>query len=122
MCVILFILYKPCSGISFVYISISTRNDARHGTKLDVDGSVFEHRAYFVSGKFLFIDYKKKSSLLLHLINVNRVRIANFFRLEFFTYSTSKREFDLKKDISKNLIFYDVSRIKIHSTLFVLSL
>lgn len=46
-CVILFILYKPIvvEFRLFIYTSISTRNDARRGTRFDVDRSVFEHRA-----------------------------------------------------------------------------
>lgn len=54
-------IIRSVVGISFVYIStryasISTRNDARHETTFDVDGRF----SYFVSGKFLFIDFEKK--------------------------------------------------------------
>lgn len=77
--------YTNRSGISFVYISISTRNDARHGTKFDVDGSVFEHRAYFVSGEFLFIDCKKQPSSFAFTFNQLQSDCSRIFWFRIFT-------------------------------------
>lgn len=89
-------IIRSVVGISFVYIStryasISTRNDARHETTFDVDGRF----SYFVSGKFLFIDFEKKERASFTLFYSTRLRLYEsriFVEFLLDTRLSSKRE------------------------------
>lgn len=89
-------IIRSVIGISFVYIStryasISTRNDARHETTFDVDGRF----SYFVSGKFLFIDFEKKERASFTLFYSTRLRLYEsriFVEFLLDTWLSSKRE------------------------------
>lgn len=97
--------YTNRSGISFVYISISTRNDARHGTKFDVDGSVFEHRAYFVSGEFLFIDCKKQPSSFAFTFNQLQSDCSRIFWFRIFIRIFTRRYPRILLSMHRNPLF-----------------